>query len=78
LTGVTPVLLYRDWIVQTARKFNSPVGPWPAQLSAAAAQIWATVFDEEKPRLLKARFSALKLMNRRPSGTRLENSGRST
>ena len=27
LTGVTPLLLYRDWIVETARKFNSPVGP---------------------------------------------------
>jgi secreted trypsin-like serine protease len=27
LTGVTPLLLYRAWIVETARKFNSPVGP---------------------------------------------------
>jgi secreted trypsin-like serine protease len=27
LTGVTPLLNYRDWIVETARKFNSPVGP---------------------------------------------------
>jgi secreted trypsin-like serine protease len=27
LTGVTPLLLYRDWIVETARKFNSPIGP---------------------------------------------------
>jgi secreted trypsin-like serine protease len=27
LTGVTPLLLYRDWIVDTARKFNSSVGP---------------------------------------------------
>ena len=27
LTGVTPLLLYRDWIVDTARKFNSPIGP---------------------------------------------------
>ena len=27
LTGVTPLLLYRDWIVDTARKFNSPVAP---------------------------------------------------
>ena len=27
LTGVTPLLLYRDWIVQTARKFNSPLAP---------------------------------------------------
>ncbi len=27
LTGVTPLLLYRAWIVDTARKFNSPVGP---------------------------------------------------
>jgi secreted trypsin-like serine protease len=26
LTGVTPLLLYRAWIVDTARKFNSPVG----------------------------------------------------
>lgn len=27
LTGVTPLLLYRAWIVETARKFNSAVGP---------------------------------------------------
>jgi secreted trypsin-like serine protease len=27
LTGVTPLLLYRSWIVDTARKFNSPLGP---------------------------------------------------
>ena len=27
LTGVTPLLLYRVWIVETARKFNSPVEP---------------------------------------------------
>ncbi|MBI4367341.1 MAG: trypsin-like serine protease [Deltaproteobacteria bacterium] len=27
LTGVTPLLLYRGWIVDTARKFNSPVAP---------------------------------------------------
>ena len=27
LTGVTPLLNYREWIVDTARKFNSPVGP---------------------------------------------------
>ena len=27
LTGVTPLLLYREWIVQTAKKFNSPVAP---------------------------------------------------
>src|ERR1035437_737411 len=27
LTGVTPLLLYREWIVDTARKFNSPVAP---------------------------------------------------
>jgi secreted trypsin-like serine protease len=27
LTGVTPLLLYRDWIIETAKKFNSPVGP---------------------------------------------------
>jgi secreted trypsin-like serine protease len=25
LTGVTPLLLYRDWIIDTARKFNSPL-----------------------------------------------------
>jgi len=25
LTGVTPLLLYRDWIMQTARKLNSPL-----------------------------------------------------
>src|ERR1700690_102827 len=25
LTGVTPLLLYREWIVDTARKFNSPL-----------------------------------------------------
>jgi len=27
LTGVMPLSLYRAWIVETARKFNSPVGP---------------------------------------------------
>jgi secreted trypsin-like serine protease len=27
LTGVTPLLLYRAWIVDTARKFNSPIEP---------------------------------------------------
>jgi secreted trypsin-like serine protease len=27
LTGVTPLTLYRGWIVETARKFNSPIGP---------------------------------------------------
>jgi secreted trypsin-like serine protease len=27
LTGLTPLLLYRDWIVDTARKFNSPLAP---------------------------------------------------
>jgi hypothetical protein len=27
LTGVTPLLLYRSWIVDTARKFNSPLPP---------------------------------------------------
>lgn len=27
LTGITPLLNYREWIVETARKFNSPVGP---------------------------------------------------
>jgi len=27
LTGVTPLLLYRAWIVDTARKFNSPIAP---------------------------------------------------
>jgi hypothetical protein len=26
LTGLTPLLLYRAWIVDTARKFNSPLG----------------------------------------------------
>jgi secreted trypsin-like serine protease len=25
LTGVTPLLIYRDWIVETARRFNSPL-----------------------------------------------------
>ena len=27
LTGLTPLLLYRAWIVDTARKFNSPLAP---------------------------------------------------
>jgi secreted trypsin-like serine protease len=27
LTGVTPLLLYRDWIIDTAAKFNSPIAP---------------------------------------------------
>lgn len=27
LTGVTPILLYRLWLIETARKFNSPIGP---------------------------------------------------
>ena len=27
LTGVTPLLLYRSWIVDTAGKLNSPIGP---------------------------------------------------
>jgi len=27
LTGVTPLLLYRDWIVDTARKLSSPIVP---------------------------------------------------
>jgi len=27
LTGVTPLLLYRDWIVQMARKFDSALTP---------------------------------------------------
>ena len=27
LTGVTPLLNYRAWIVDTARKFNSPIAP---------------------------------------------------
>jgi secreted trypsin-like serine protease len=27
LTGLTPLLLYRDWILATARKFNSPLAP---------------------------------------------------
>ncbi len=28
LTGVTPLLSYRAWIVDTARKFNSPLAPY--------------------------------------------------
>ncbi len=27
LTGVTPLILYRDWILDTARKYGSPVTP---------------------------------------------------
>jgi hypothetical protein len=27
LTGVTPLLHYREWIIETAKKFNSPLGP---------------------------------------------------
>jgi secreted trypsin-like serine protease len=27
LTGVTPLLLYRDWVLETARKLNSPLAP---------------------------------------------------
>jgi secreted trypsin-like serine protease len=27
LTGITPLLQYRDWIVDSARKFNSPIAP---------------------------------------------------
>lgn len=27
LTGITPLLLYRDWIVQTARRLNSAIAP---------------------------------------------------
>jgi secreted trypsin-like serine protease len=27
LTGITPLMLYRDWIVETARKLNSPIAP---------------------------------------------------
>jgi secreted trypsin-like serine protease len=27
LTGITPLLLYRSWVVDTARKFNSPITP---------------------------------------------------
>ena len=27
LTGITPLLSYRDWIVDTARTFNSPLAP---------------------------------------------------
>src|SRR5664279_3017993 len=27
LTGVTPLLLYREWVVETARKFNNPLAP---------------------------------------------------
>jgi hypothetical protein len=26
LTGITPLLSYRDWIIDTARKLNSPIG----------------------------------------------------
>ena len=27
LTGLTPLIAYRSWIVDTARKFNSPLAP---------------------------------------------------
>jgi hypothetical protein len=27
LTGITPLLLYREWILKAAKKFNSPIGP---------------------------------------------------
>jgi len=27
LTGITPLLNYREWIIETAKKFNSPVAP---------------------------------------------------
>jgi secreted trypsin-like serine protease len=27
LTGITPLLFYRDWMIDTARKFNSPIAP---------------------------------------------------
>ena len=27
LTGLTPLLSYRDWIVETARRLNSPIEP---------------------------------------------------
>ena len=27
LTGLTPLLLYHSWIVDTARKFKSPITP---------------------------------------------------
>jgi Trypsin len=27
LTGITPLFSYRDWIVDNARKFNSPIAP---------------------------------------------------
>ncbi len=27
LTGVTPLLAYRGWVIETARKLNSPIGP---------------------------------------------------
>jgi hypothetical protein len=27
LTGVTPLVLYRDWIIATARQLGSPIGP---------------------------------------------------
>ena len=27
LTGITPLLSYRDWIIDTASKLNSPLAP---------------------------------------------------
>jgi secreted trypsin-like serine protease len=27
LTGLTPILSYREWIIETAKKFNSPLAP---------------------------------------------------
>lgn len=27
LTGVTPLLIYRDWVIEAARKLNSPIAP---------------------------------------------------
>jgi secreted trypsin-like serine protease len=27
LTGITPLLIYRAWVVETAKKFNSPIAP---------------------------------------------------
>jgi hypothetical protein len=27
LTGVTPILIYRSWLIETAKTFNSPIGP---------------------------------------------------
>jgi hypothetical protein len=48
LTGVTPLLLYRSWIVDTARKFNSPLahsghfGP-PARIRVPSAAVYSSL-----------------------------------